>query len=257
MLWTPSCGPAEGRDRCPTRVRRGPEGVGLMALVLIGLAVGVFLGILWFQYQAKQKRRRELFAFATGLGLDFSIVDPFDTVSFPWAFFKKGSSQKVQNVVWGQHRGRKIRLFDYSYVVSDGKNSQTYTFSAALVQLPFDGDHLTLAPEGFGSWLAGHFGHADLQFEYDEFNRAFHVRCPDQRFAFAVLDGAMMQWLVDADRPVQLEVGGPLVLVLFKRMPPAEWNGMLSWVDGFAAHVPEVVSSLYPVTGDEDVGGTR
>ena len=37
-----------------------------------------------------------------------------------------------------------------------------------------------------------------IEFEFDEFNRRFRVKCNEQKFAFALFDGQMMQWLLDS-----------------------------------------------------------
>ena len=51
--------------------------------------------------------------------------------------------------------------------------------------------------EDFMTRLGGHLGLNDVEFEYDDFNRRFRVKCNEQKFAFALLDGEMMQWLLD------------------------------------------------------------
>lgn len=40
-------------------------------------------------------------------------------------------------------------------------------------------------------------GLRDIEFESEEFNRAFTVKCDDRRFANALIDGRMMAWLLE------------------------------------------------------------
>jgi len=215
-----------------------------IAIVLLAVALGA--AVIWYQWSSKQKRRQAVLAFARSHHFEFSLTDPFDTRSFPWTFFQTGMNRKVENVVWGEDAGHKVRLFDYSYQETSGDNRSTEQFTCAMVQLPFDGAHLSLFPENMVSRLAEMVGFGDLQFEYDAFNRAFKVRCADRKFAFAVFDAAMMQWLLDAPHPKALEIGGPLVLVGFDQLAPTEWGNLLGFVRDFVSRIPSVVPELYP-----------
>ncbi|MFN8036952.1 MAG: hypothetical protein U0V73_13535 [Acidimicrobiia bacterium] len=220
-----------------------------MVVVLILLAGAVFAGIWYFQYQAKQKRRAALLVLANQLGLQFSAEDPFGMVGFPFDLFRKGDGRGVENVVSGVHDGVNVRLFDYWYYdeTSDGKTtSRTYhRFTCAISEIPADCPHLTLRREGFLSKLADHVGMADLTFESDDFNRMFEVRCSDQRFAFALIDGRMMEWLMQAARGSQLETGGPMVIVATDKLEPAQWPSLLDWERQFREHVPNAVYVMY------------
>jgi len=72
------------------------------------------------------------------------------------------------------------------------------------------------------------------------------VKCNEQKFAFALFDGEMMQWLLEADTFDTVEVVGPWVLLATERLDPAQWLGLGAWLDQFQAHVPPVVYTTYP-----------
>ena len=87
--------------------------------------------------------------------------------------------------------------------------------------------------------LGDHLGHHDVKLEYDDFNRRFHVNCKDQKFAFALLDGQMMEWLLAADtlrpRRDRRAVGAARAT---GASHPAAWLNLGTWLDTFHAHIP-------------------
>ena len=81
----------------------------------------------------------------------------------------------------------------------------------------------SLGHENFLTRLGDHLGLHDVELEYDDFNRRFRVKCDDQKFAFSLLDGKMMQWLLGADTFDSVEVDGPWVLLAGPKLDPARW----------------------------------
>jgi len=145
----------------------------------------------------------------------------------------------------------RVRLFDYEYVIrhhnTDGADTtSTYRFSCALAELDAMCPHLVIDHESFMSRLASHVGIHDIEFESEEFNRAFKIGSEDRRFAFAFIDATMMTWLMDEGSVARYEVNGPLALCYVDRVGPAEYENLLEVLRRFRAHVPAVVSSLYP-----------
>ena len=219
-------------------------------LILVAFAlIVVFLGYL--AYQQKKRRREAFFALANKLGLRYDEGDPFDTVDLPFDLFLKGDRRGVENTVFGETGGMRVRLFDYYFVErhSDGKggsSESTYRFSCALGEIDADCPHLVVEQEGFLSSLARGLGFHDIETESEEFNKAFKISSDDRRFAFAILDQRMMAWLLDEGGICQYETMGPLALCYLKRVDPDEYENMLEVLRRFRAHVPEVVASLYP-----------
>jgi len=89
----------------------------------------------------------------------------------------------------------------------------------------------------------------DLQFESEEFNRAFNVKGNDERFATAFLDARMMQWLLSGGRDHAFEVVGDTILVSHRRTEVAELPALMSTAAAFVEEIPLVVASLYPKSG--------
>src|SRR5436853_481423 len=92
---------------------------------------------------------------------------------------------------------------------------------------------------------ARQLGLHDIEFESDEFNRAFQVKCPDPKFANDVIDSRMMQWLLTARERWAFELSESYLLCYAKRMKPLELTPLFGGLKGFVEHIPRVAWSLY------------
>ena len=219
--------------------------------LLVALVVAAAIAIAVLAYRVQQKRREAFLLLATKLGLSYNRADPFDTVDLPFDLFQRGDTRTADNMIYGTTGGMRVRLFDYQYVErsTDGqghRTSSTYRFSCAIGEIDAEGPHLAIAHEGLLSGLARHLGFHDIEFESEEFNRAFKVHSDDKKFAYAFCDARMMQWLLDEGGVAQYEVIGPFTLCYTKRVSPEEYENLLEVLRRFQAHVPAVLSSLYP-----------
>lgn len=222
----------------------------MVAVAVIAVVVAAAVAI--FQWQAKVKRREDLFALANRLGLAFSQRDPLGTVGLPFPLFERGDGRGVENVLWGTVAGKDIRLFDYWYydesTDSKGNKSRTYhRFSCALGPIPAACPALSISREGFFSRVADHIGMRDIEFESEEFNRAFEVRGDDRRFAYALVDARMMAWLLTHEIADRFEIAGNRVLCATRKLPVAATPNLLVALDGFCDHVPAVITDLFPL----------
>jgi hypothetical protein len=222
-------------------------------VVVIVLAAGAAGGYFYWKYRARQARIAAVRALAQRIGFTFTIEDVGRVVSMPFALFAKGDGRKVELVCSGTHTGLPLQLFDYWYYdeSSDGKGNRSrsyHRFTAAILQIPAACPGLCITHEDFLTRLGSHVGFHDVELEYDDFNRRFRVKCDDQKFAFTLLDGQMMQWMLDGDGFEVLEVVGPWVLLAANRLEPARWPDLGTWLDQFHTHVPPVVYTTYPPT---------
>jgi hypothetical protein len=223
--------------------------VGVAVLLVIGaLVVG---GVFYLRYRARQQRIRGVAALAQRLGFGFRLDDEDHIADMPFALFSRGDGHEADLVVSGTHNGMRLRMFDFMYYEnnSDGRGNRSRTyhrFTCAILQIPAACPPLCLDHEDFLTKLGRHVGIHDVELEYDEFNKRFRVKCKEQKFAFTLLDGDMMQWLLDGDGFETLEVVGPWVLLAVNRLDPARWPDLGTWLDQFHAHVPPLVFSTYP-----------
>jgi len=222
------------------------------AVVLFVVVVaGIGGAVAYFQYQAKQARMRAVMSLGQRIGFTFSATDAERVVDMPFGLFSKGDKRAVELVLTGSHNGLPMRLFDYWYYdeSSDGRGGRSrsyHRYTCAVATIPAACPRLRLGHEDFMSRLGEHLGMHDVELEYDDFNRRFRVKCGDQKFAFSLLDGNMMQWLLDADAFDSVEVDGPWVLLAGKKLDPSRWLDLGTWLDQFHHQIPDVVYSTYP-----------
>jgi hypothetical protein len=173
----------------------------LTTLLIVLLAV-IGAGLGYLNYLAAKKRRAAFAAFAAQQGFGYAASN--DALASQWggAPFQTGDHWRVKNVLSGAFQGRQIVAFDYSYQThsTDGKGRRrttTHKFGVVVMQLPGPLPRLEVTHEGiFGGAFANALGFADIQFESEQFNRAFRVKADDQRFGYAVIHQQMMEMLL-------------------------------------------------------------
>ena len=72
-----------------------------------------------------------------------------------------------------------------------------------------------------------------IHFESEEFNDTFRVTCDDRRFASALIDPQMMQFLLETKGAVDFETMGRWVLLISHQVPPDEMPILLGLADQF------------------------
>jgi len=220
-------------------------------LLLFFLFVLVAIGVAAYSHYAKLRRQREMAAVARNHALDFSILDPFDTLREPFAFLRKGDGRGVENVMWGFWHGLEMRAFDYWYydesTDSNGHRSKSYhRFDCVMAPVDARCPRLQIAGESIFTRIAGALSFRDIQFESEEFNRRFHVSGDDRRFATALCDARMMDWLLRHGDGYSFEVVGDRLLCWCRRVDPVGIVNVLGTARAFREQVPDVVRSLYP-----------
>jgi hypothetical protein len=223
------------------------------------MEIGVFAlfgllaaGAAYLAFYLRKKRREELAAMAFRLGLEFSADDPFGCLSYPFALLTKGDGRGTENVIWGVWQEMPVREFDYWYYEestdSKGNRSKTYyRFSCAVTEIDAACSHLVLDRENLFTALADRVGLRDIEFESEDFNRAFNVKSEDRKFANDLVDARMIQWLLQTDGAFRFEVCGRWVLTYGRKRRPQDLIPLLGTLQQFRQHVPRVVYELYPV----------
>jgi hypothetical protein len=224
-----------------------------MAVVVVVVVVGLAaLGaIWWYRYQAQQKRIAALAEFAQDVGFEFAVRDPHNTIGLPFALFKRGDGRRVEHVMWGDRNGLPMRIFDYWYYdeSSDGRGNRSRTYhryTGAVLSIAADCPTLRIGHEGVMSRIGSALGFKDVELEYDDFNREYRVNCDDQKFAFSLLDGRMMEWLLRVTSIDVLEVVGPFVLIAAPQLAPERWRTLVQVAEEFHERVPQVVWTTWP-----------
>jgi hypothetical protein len=224
--------------------------MALVVLISVVLIVGA-IAVAYMQYRKRQARIQAVMALAQRVGFRFSLGDADRVVDMPFTLFTKGEKRGIELVITGEHHGVPMRMFDYWYYdeTSDSHGNRTrsyHRFTCGMITIAAACPRLRVGHENFMTRLGGHLGMQDVVFEYDDFNQRFRVKCDDQKFAFSMLDGKMMQWLLDTDTFDSVEVDGPWVLLVGPKIDPARWLELGSWLEQFHRQIPTVVYSTYP-----------
>jgi hypothetical protein len=218
--------------------------VGFAVVIVVALLVAG--GVWYFQFQLRQKRIANLMLVAQRLGFEFSVDDVDNTIGFPFDLFARGDGQGIENVMWGERNGVPTRAFDFWYfdetTDTKGHRSRSYhRFTCAAMTITADCPTLRIGHEGFFSRLGSAIGFKDVELEYDDFNREYRVHCDDQKFAFSLLDGRMMEFLLQVSSIDALEIVGPFVLIAVGKLASEDWPALVETAEQFHEHVPNVV----------------
>ncbi len=161
----------------------------------------------------QQQRVKAIRAWAAGAGWTYVGSDPSLVSRWRGQPFNVGHSRRVSEVVTGRFAGRQAISFAYRYTTGSGKSSSTHTFHVVATLLPAYLPTLELTAEGVGAKLAKAFGGQDIQFESEDFNRAWRVVARDMKFAHDVVHPRLMERLLRADaRGMSIRIEGSDIL---------------------------------------------
>lgn len=163
----------------------------------------------------------------------------------PFWPFGQGHSRTVGNLLHGSDPRGDWALFEYQYTETSGsgedRKSTTYPFSVVVLSPPAVLPELDIRREGLGDRIAGFFGARDVQFESEEFNRAYHVTSSVPKFASDVVHPEMMEFLMAfEDFSVQI-AGRHIVLAVPGTRDPVWYEGAMQTLGAFWDRVPQFV----------------
>jgi hypothetical protein len=222
-----------------------PNELVIPAVVVVAI-IAVTLSA-YFHYQREAAFARV----ATSLGLTFSERDDSSVRELHFPLFQLGRGTETGNLVSGTLQSVPVAAFDFAYW-TESRDAKGYThreyhrFLCAVTDVAARCAPLEIAHRNVLGRLAGALGLDGVQFESDEFDRAYKVTCADHRFATALVDPAMMAWLLDAPSPVIFQTVGSHALAAATDRRPESIPGLLHALLDFRAHIPALVGSEYP-----------
>ncbi len=209
--------------------------------VFILVILAVVAGIIW-SVVASKKRRDMLRQFALEYGFEFT-ASPGD-IHRKYQIFTPldaGHSQSSQNLIHGRRGELGWEMFDYRYVTGSGKHRQTHRHGIAAASIPLALMPLTIRPENFLDRIAAAVGFDDINFESEEFSRAYHVKCSDRKLAYDIIHPQMIEFLMGISR-IEWQFAGNMVLLHRSgNYEPDELLHVMRVVEGFMERVPEFV----------------
>jgi hypothetical protein len=223
---------------------RHDASAGMVAILFIG-------GLLLAGWRLKVLPRRDFHrAQARELRLRSAPGDPLHFLDRGFLLVRRVASVRdVENTSWGTWRGRDIAVFDYWLARTSEPSVGDYEyFTCVVTPVPETWPRLSISPERLETRLADALGMHDVDFELETFNRSFDVRTANQRFASAVIDARMMEWLLRAPRHAGFEILDGSLLCHVDRGIDLDIHASLDTLDGFLQRIPSVVHSLYPGT---------
>jgi hypothetical protein len=213
-----------------------------------GTIGAAFLAGYWFKVRPRRELHR---AEAAQLQLTSAPGDPFGMLDRGFSLLGQVASAKdVENTSWGTWRGREVVVFDYWFARSgDPQRADHRYFTCATASVPDAWPNLAIVPRSAFGRVAHTFGLRGVEFELERFNRAFEVRSDDPRFASALIDGAMIEWLLGLPTGTGFEIRGATLLAVVPRPTFDDVPFVLETMRAFLNQIPPVVASLYGAHG--------
>jgi hypothetical protein len=224
-----------------------------VAVVLLVLAASGIASAL------RAKRAADISTIASRARLQYSSSDPFDCTRVGFRLFTRGDGRGAENVMWREPGdGHVYRVFDYWFYNEHrdqyGRTTKSYDrFTCAMALVGSSWPDIEIVPEGLMDKMASVIGGGDIDLESEEFNRLFAVRCADRRFASALVDPQMLDFLLSTRGELNFQLKGRWLLVWTDPIKAALMPGLLGFAEQFVARIPPVVWELYPSSFvDED-----
>lgn len=163
----------------------------------------------WLRVQ----RRSRLQAWARTTGWRYTSRDDEWTAISSSHPFGQGRDQRACDVVQGAFEHHGALAFDYRWTTGQGKNRQVHHAHVVALRLPAYLPTVQVTPEGLGTMLSHLVGAQDMQFESDDFNRAYRITAGDLRTATDVINPRLMERLMRSDaRGVSWRIEGTWIL---------------------------------------------
>lgn len=230
---------------------------GAMPMILfLGFIVLIVVGAIFGGISAR-KRKQAIRQWAASLGFSFSEGrnGAFDVLYPEFACFQQGKNQYAFNIAEGEFEGRQVCAFDYHYettsttTTTDSKgrtSTRTQTnhhyFSAVMVEPTLLLKALFIRPEGFFDKVSRFFGKDDLNFESAAFSRRYHVTAPDRRWAYDVLHGRAVEFLLEQPAyTIQFAPRRVLIMRGQSRLDAESFHAALRTVDTLLDMLPGYV----------------
>jgi hypothetical protein len=216
-------------------------GEQVVVWILIG---GLFLAAWWFKVRPRRAYHRDQ---AARLGFTTAPGDPLRFLDRPFLFLRATAGMRdVENTSWGTWRGMDITVFDYWFARSSDPTRDDYEyFTCATAPVPVTWRRVAVLPARLRTRIADAASLPRITLEVGAFNRAFDVRTDDPRFANALLDQRMLEWLLGLPDGSGFEIVDGTVLVHVPRRVDRDVEGALSTLAALRDRIPAVVGSLF------------
>jgi hypothetical protein len=224
-------------------------------MVVFVLFFIVFVAVGIVSYFVGQQRIRDIATFATAHGLTVLGSD-WDMGDSGFSLFEAGNRRYWRNVLRGQWKDLPVTYCDYSYVVSDGKNQNTISFSNVIATLGVQWmSQVTVSPRGMiGALAEKSVGAPGIKFESIDFNDRFDVQCSDGAFAIELIDAQMIETLLALDPGYHVVFGPEEMMVYAHRRPVTELGAMFDAAALIGQRIPALARTGPAPSADPTAG---
>ena len=199
------------------------------------LGIGIVLIAIFAAISASMARKRTqaMSAAALAMGFNFEGNDKSKAPNLATTLFTKGSGRTFRNIMTRRSGGMDVTLFDYSYVISDGRNAQTHAQTVASFSKPGLGmPEFEMQPKGIMGKIVDALSHKNIHFDsHPEVSRRYQVRSPEQERARDLFTPALLSFLENLDPKSNwsLEGAGDTVIVFraSRKVKPEELRTFL------------------------------
>ena len=161
----------------------------------------------------------------------------------------RGDWQTDKNICWGTWKGYTVITWDTVFydlqAQSDDWSEGEYSSILILTDTPLHGT--LVAPNTLMKRLSafgieegrGTFTMETVKFEVEAFNKAYRVRARDRKWTYAIIDQAMIEWLLQNKKhTMEIAPGGVMVSTWFT-LKPEETAAQLDFCTEFLDRIPE------------------
>lgn len=210
---------------------------------IVAVGGGIAFGVWWYRVRPQHKSTP---LEAKRMGLRFSKGDPIGVSGYPFGVLRRGTTRRVEHVIWGAVDGQPITVFELAY--ADAETGGAWTrLSCAFGGSPVEPPPFVIESEVLAPAVPSADGPPEVALPGEELDELFRARCDDPGVveAFAS-DASMAAFLLGLSEPWGFELTGRTLLCYGLRREPWDLHPLLSALRTFRDRIPGEIRERFP-----------